>query len=54
MFHMVDDLRRKLKEENINVQIVEPVMAALKMLGILIEMNLTGSFDGKIASHISE
>ncbi len=54
MFHMVDDLRRKLQQENINVQIVEPVMASLKMLRMLIEMNLTGSFNGKIVSHINE
>ncbi len=53
MFHMVDELRRKLQEENINVQIVEPVMASLKMLRTLVEMNLTGSFNGRISSHIN-
>ncbi len=53
-FRMKDELERRLRKDNIHVQLVEPIMGSLKMLKILIEMNLTGSFNGKIVSHINE
>ncbi len=53
-FRMKTELENKLRQDNIHVQLVEPIKGSLKMLKILIEMNLTGSFNGRISSHINE
>lgn len=44
MSYLIDDLRKILRENDLPLQIVEPKMAGLKMVKIMIEMGLSNSF----------
>lgn len=51
MFYLVDELRSRLKDEKIGVQIVEPKRTGLKTLGLIIEMNHSNSMNHIVCSN---
>jgi hypothetical protein len=51
MFYLVDDLKKKLEEENCIVQIVEPKRTGIKMLSMMIDMKHTNSMSHIVSAN---